>query len=584
MRSRFFLKHLLVTLIPLLAPLLIFGSLSIALIQNNLKNNINSNTVSLLNYTKETIELVLNENDRLSIVYDSNPDIGFEMDAILQHEYTTYDRNQVSKIIKGFMNADPSARPYIHSIYVYYDSAPNNFFSSSDGVVNVERATDRSWYESYRKQDSSRPFWAETRTISRHSTDKEPLKVITVYHRMISRKGVIVLNILPRYIENILNNVTFMPNQNLLIMSEDNEVIFRNTREPLDGKIDLDVISRNPSEFFTAKFGNESYLVSQLQSARYGWKYFSIIPLRTLYAFPAQMGRFIGLLLIGAFVVGLVLALYATRISYRRIQYIMHILELAESGRPLPLMPKVTDEYSYIVSNILKTFIESSYLKIALSEKRFRLRAMELTALQSQMNPHFLFNTLKTIYWKSYGLTSSSNEVSDMIENLSDILHYSLSDPKAFVTLEEEIRATRSYADIQMVRYRDKFDIQWEIAEEAMRCVVMKLFMQPIIENSIYHGIKEKAGKGRIKVKAFVAGRHVNIAIVDNGVGMDRATLDQVRNTLAEGKEETEHIGLYNTDKRLKLIYGETYGLTVRSKRGFGTAVYLKIPLSASGA
>lgn len=582
MKKRFFLKNLALFLILLLIPLIVYGASSIALTQNELKNNINKNSASILKQTKENVELVLNEIDQLSLVYDTNADIGFELDAILQSQSTTYERNAVTKVIKGFMNADPSARPYIYSIYVYYESAGNRFFSSSEGVANVTQVADKAWYDTYRKQDPDKTFWTEAREIKRASFDEKPLQIMTIYHRMSARNGVIVLNILPQYIENILTSITPLPDQSLLILNADEQVIFHNSNASMLPDIDLNQISESPQDFFTIKSASGYYIVSKHQSERYGWKYLSIVPQQALYEFPSKLGKLMLMLLAAAFLIGLVLAYVITRRSYRQISNIVRILDSAESGTPLPQMSeRITDEYSYIINNLLKTFIEHSFLKVTLSEKRFRMKAMELTALQAQINPHFLFNTLRTIYWKSYAMSGQPNDVSQMIENLSDLLDYSLSKPEERVTLEEEIRRTVSYTDIQQVRYKDKFDLIWDIDEDVNRYTVIKLILQPIIENSIYHGIREKEGKSQIKVKAFAVDDHLRISIIDNGAGIDAATMKTIRDKLKDSEDYSEHIGLFNTDKRLKLNYGESYGLQIRSKPGRGTAVSMLIPAAS---
>ncbi|TNJ61605.1 sensor histidine kinase [Paenibacillus hemerocallicola] len=584
MKKQFFLKNLALFLILLLIPLIIYGASSIALTQNELKNNINTNNDSILKQTKENVELVLNEIDQLSLVYDTNADIGFEMDAILQSYSTTYERNAVTKIIKGFMNADPSARPYINSIYVYYESGGSRFFSSSEGVVNLAQEADNAWYASYRNQDPNKTFWTEAREIKRASFDEKPLQIMTIYHRMSSRNGVIILNILPQYIENILTSITPLPEQSLLIMNADKQVLFKNSNAALLQDIDLNQISESPLNFFTLKFASGYYIISKFQSDRYGWQYLSIVPQHTLYEFPSQLGKLMLMLLVAAFLIGLGLAYIITRRNYGQISKIVHILDSAESGNPLPPMStRITDEYSYIINNILKTFIEHSFLKITLSEKKFRMKAMELTALQAQINPHFLFNTLRTIYWKSFALSGKQNDVSLMIENLSDLLDYSLSKPEERVTLEEEIRRTISYTDIQQVRYKDKFDLIWDVDEEVNRHTVIKLILQPIIENSIYHGIREKEGKSLIKVKAFAANSLLRISIIDNGAGIDPETMKTIKEKLKDSEDYSDHIGLFNTDKRLKLTYGEAYGLQLRSKPGFGTVVSMSIPSSPEG-
>ncbi|MBD0378795.1 sensor histidine kinase [Paenibacillus sedimenti] len=286
------------------------------------------------------------------------------------------------------------------------------------------------------------------------------------------------------------------------------------------------------------------------------------------------------LLLLVSFLFGGGLTYYLTRKNYRDVKSIVTILESAENNKPLPALPsRIKDVYSFIIHRILKNFIEQNYLTIQLSERKYKAQAMELIALQSQLNPHFLYNTLETINWKIASLTGKPGNLNKMVENLADILRYALEGHNKPVILQKEIAYTLSYIDIQKVRYQDKFDVIWEYEESVKKYNVPKLILQPLIENSIYHGIKVKEGRCRIKIKIWKTGELLHVAVIDNGLGIDKERLAQIKDDLKRDIGETDHIGLYNTHKRLKLLYGESFGISIRSKYGRGTAVYLTIPI-----
>lgn len=536
--------------------------------------------MSLLKQTNENIELVLNEIDQLSLVFDVNSELSIEMDSILGNAAYTYKSNIVSKVLNQFLSADQNARSYIQSIYIYYDFFGDQFYSSVTGKTDMNGYYDNSWYDSYRNQDAQKNLWTEAREIKPYGFEQKSTGIISIYHRMLTRKGVIVLNILPQHINTILKNTVPLPEQNLIIINENKQVLFSNTDSSALLNLTYDQINKSGKEFSTIAASGKTYVVSQFQSQRYGWKFISITPQRLLYSFPSRLKSLMMLLLFTASIIGLGLTYYITNKNYNQISNIISILDFAENGKPLPPLPEhIRDEYSYIINNILKTFIEQSYLKVTLSEKKYRMRAMELMALQGQINHHFLFNTMKTIYWKSFALTSSSNVVCEMIENLSDILSYSLESAEKAVDLALEIKTAQSYVDIQKVRYQDKFNVIWEYDEELMKYNVMKLVLQPLIENSIYHGFIEKTGKNKIKIKIYLSGSNIVIVVIDNGIGIDADALRKIRGKLTVDGNYSEHIGLFNVNKRLKVMYGEEFGLKIRSKRNSGTAVYVTMPI-----
>ena len=499
MRRKFFLKNLALFVIPLLIPLLILGALSIMITQRYIKDDINKNNLNLLNQTRENMELILNELDSFSVSFDTNPDITARIKTILWSKSSSYEDLTALRIMHNFLSAPANARPYFHSVYIYY-GGQDRFLTSTEGLTSLSGFYDVSWLESYGRQDSKTLVWTEPREIRRYSFETQPMRLVTLYRRLLSGDGVIVLNINPDYINDLLGSLTILPSQYILVLDENGNSLFMNhPSSPED--LDVGVVSQNAGEFSVIHTSENAYVVSKIRSDRYGWSYISITPRQSLYEVPLKLTTLTLFLLFVSLVLGIILTYSITKRNYSRIRHIISIIDSAENGKPLPLMPsRVKDEYGYIMQNILKTFIEQSYLKMQLSERKYRLQAAELLALQSQINPHFLYNTLHTLSWKNMSLIGRHNEVNEMIENLSDILEYSLSSPATRVTLEREIRNTLSYIKIQEVRYRDKFDVFWEYDESVLKYPVIKLLLQPLIENCIYHAFKEKEGKSHIKI------------------------------------------------------------------------------------
>jgi two-component system sensor histidine kinase YesM len=280
-----------------------------------------------------------------------------------------------------------------------------------------------------------------------------------------------------------------------------------------------------------------------------------------------------------SFLMGLALTYYLNKRNFRNIRNIVSIIESAEKEIPLPPVPsRVEDEYGYIVQTIIKTFIERSFLKIQLSERMYKSKTIELLALQSQINPHFLFNTLETINWKVLGFTGKPNEANEMISSLSDILKYTLQRDEREVSVRDEIRYTESYIMIQKVRYRDKFEVVWNYDDDVLLVPIMKLLLQPLVENSIYHGIKAKDGKGTIAIGIKRTGGWLEISVADDGLGISPDRLAEIKSDLMRDSGFSAHIGLYNTNKRLRLQYGEDSGISIESEEGRKTTVRALIP------
>ncbi len=212
-------------------------------------------------------------------------------------------------------------------------------------------------------------------------------------------------------------------------------------------------------------------------------------------------------------------------------------------------------------------------------EEQKRLRKSEFDLLQSQINPHFLYNTLDAIIWSAEA--GNQKQVVSMVGNLSDFFRLSLNKGKESVTIREELQHVRSYLEIQQIRYQDILKFEIDVPEDLFEYMIPKLSVQPIVENALYHGIKNKRGGGYIKVYGEEKKEYLSLVVEDEGKGMDEEHLRKVRRALREHTPESGVVyGLYNVNERIRLNYGEGYGIHIESILDRGTRVELRLPKS----
>ncbi|TCL58347.1 two-component system sensor histidine kinase YesM [Hydrogenispora ethanolica] len=585
MARKYFLKNLVFFLLPLLAPLLILGVFALALLQGNIKSNLEKSNLNLLTQTKANVDLILNEIDSLGLYFDKDPKIVKRLKDILSKKSLSLEELDSLDFIKNTIETTANSKPYLYSIYIYFERGGRNFFSSTQGLSNLDRFDDTSWYPDYFAMKARHNFWCKKRLIKQYPLDTKDTAIISIAKKLyspgsLSGDGVLVLNILPGYVNHILKNLAVLKDQTILVLDETDEIVFQNAAQPYLANMNISRFKQSPQAFFSIVSDRKRYSISVIHSDRHGWSYISIVPNQSLYQPLSALVAFTVFLLILSLMLGTALTYSITRKKYRQLERVLKVIDAAKSGSPLPPLPeRAHDEYDYIIQSLLTTFIEQNYLKIQLSERKYKLQASEFKALQSQINPHFLYNTLHTIYWEVLNLTGQPNKANQMIANLTDILEYSLSRPNDRVTLAEEIKNARSYIEIQQIRYQNLFEVIWEYDEADLQIKTVKLLLQPLIENSIYHGIKEQGG-GVIKIKLKHCKACLKISVIDNGIGISKAKLQEIRKQLGAAAEPSQHIGVYNTHKRLQIYYGSDSGLRVISKPNFGTAVIIKIPLA----
>jgi two-component system sensor histidine kinase YesM len=208
------------------------------------------------------------------------------------------------------------------------------------------------------------------------------------------------------------------------------------------------------------------------------------------------------------------------------------------------------------------------------------LKKAELRALQAQINPHFLYNTLDTIIWMAQ--SNKNDQVIEIVSALSKFFRISLSKGNDWITIGEEIERTRSYLTIQRMRYRDIMDFTIEAEEGVANYTILKLILQPLVENALYHGIKNKRQGGTIKLRAKMRNENeVLLEVEDDGIGFTPDKLAQLQAELADDSGDIRlesGFGIGNVNKRIRLYYGKQFGVTVKSEYNAGTCVSLFIP------
>jgi two-component system sensor histidine kinase YesM len=211
-------------------------------------------------------------------------------------------------------------------------------------------------------------------------------------------------------------------------------------------------------------------------------------------------------------------------------------------------------------------------------EKQDRLRLAEIQALQSQINPHFLYNTLDSIKWLAK--LNGIKEIEVIVIQLGKLLKNSINNQNEMTTIRESIEIIDSYLTIQNIRYSGRFEVNMDIDSNVLDCYVPRLIIQPIVENALIHGIAKKVEPGKLDIKVKQAGTDIVIEVTDDGVGIDDAHLKQIKAELECDKRKVQNIGIHNVNRRIKLCYGDKYGVSIYSEATKGTRVVLTMPIS----
>ena len=406
-------------------------------------------------------------------------------------------------------------------------------------------------------------------------------RAVEITHGTSTEQGILLIDIRYSSLQQILENITLGNQGYLYMISSSGELIYHPNMQMIEtGQMseNIAVAADYRDGSYREKYGGEWREVSVKSVGYTGWKLLSVTPEKGLPLNNLKM-RLFAVFVVAAFL--LVLVLTNTFISSRittPIQKLEKSVNAIEAG---DLDTEVYMGGSYEIRHLgrsigdmakrIKTLMEDI---VAEHESK---RKGEFDTLQSQINPHFLYNTLDIIVWMIEN--EQKQEAVRIVTALARFFRISLSKGRSIITVRDELEHVRNYLMIQQMRFKNKFVYHIDAGEEVMDLVSLKLILQPLVENAIYHGMEFMDGDGEICVKVYREAEDLWFRISDNGLGM---TQKQVESLLDEkihvSSQRGSGIGVKNVNERIRLYFGADYGLTIQSEPDEGTTISIRLP------
>lgn len=349
-----------------------------------------------------------------------------------------------------------------------------------------------------------------------------------------------------------------------------NDIVLFDSTKQFQGK---DVLS---ADFAAVSFEKELVLNKELSP--YGVNVAIHMDSTTLSDAMAGVQRFALVFTVIIFILSVLFSFYISRKIYNPFAHILSALE-EYAGTDTDQILHKKNELTYILQSISRTVAQKKNAEEELLNRIKLLKKAQAVALQAQINPHFVGNTLETINWMIVEKLGGENDISEMLNCFSKLIHTSLENTDTFVKLSDEVEYVKKYLFIQQKRFKGQFDVVWDIPPELEDCKVIKLILQPIVENAINYGIKPFGGKGLIKIKARKNDNTLFITVNDSGFGLPESKVEEINKSVhGNDIKENNHIGMSNVNQRIVLAFGPEYGVDLSSSIGKGTKVTLRFP------
>lgn len=590
LKSRIFLQNFLCLAGLLTALLLVFSLVIFSQSRRILQKEFTAASSFQLQETAQAVDNHLKDMRYIAATLDTNNMI----QALFAYEQpeSIYDGyySKVQEILKAYANGFPS----IDSIYLYSQYSDTiltatehttaGYFSDNSWIAQLDGEEGFLYY--FRAKNDAYPYVLSI------------LKKLNVngYH------AAVMINL---SLEKLswLSQISADPNSLICLVSDEEQILFRNRQrelsEPLSAIHELTNFQADSEEITLLIHDNkDAYTYSQLHSADYPWSYVMVTHLQEYTSRLSSSTALFAALFFSLFGALFLLSFLLCLRSFRPIRGLLKLIENPQQALSAELYSD--KEIAYLADQITSYIQKNQALSDELSYRLNLLNQTRLLALQSQINPHFLFNTLNMIHIQESEALGYDHQIPRLTLDLSRLLRYAIESTD-LVSLETELGFTRMYLNILKERYGSKLKVVYDIQKETLQSMVPKLFIQPIIENAVFHGLSESLKEdSTLTLSCYCQEESCVVNVRDNGTGMSQDTLSKLRQTLAEGmciekgssaaaaasdaaassfSKKNTSIGIKNVVTRMHLLYGDAFSIQIYSKEGEGSSFLLRFPL-----
>lgn len=576
-------KIIALLLIISILPSIGFGSLVSLAVDKIIEKQETEHTLQLIGQANKSLEAYVETMQDISYILSFNPDIlGFLHGEGNQGTTNQYEMEQ-------FLQAFTTVNPEIAGILLIDNKG--NYISNELYTRNITSLIKEEWYREAIENNGIFKVIGHPsiRSVKSH-VNYQNSEIVSGVRAILDPDsqtvmGVVLIDLKLRVISEIIENVRLGKNGYLMVIDDEGEVIY-SPEESLVDKIKVNWFTEGPSGSFSKNIEGKDMQFIYRTSSFSNWTTIGVFPTDESVLEVQQINFYLVsfLFVVGAFGIGA--SYYLSYSMSRPINQLNIFMNQVESG-DLSIRYKGdrSDEIGKL-GRSFNTMLDQITNLISLIEVQGRQkRDAELRVLQSHIKPHFLYNTLDTINWMAR--KKGALDVAEVVESLSQLFRIGLSKGRDVISLENEIEHIKSYLKIQKARYKDKLNYSISIDSRINHILVIKLVLQPIVENAIYHGIKERRGPGHISIIGEEQEGNLVLYVKDDGVGIPEERLILLNEDLATNfnkLEETKKMGtigygVMNVQARIKLTYGEPFGLYIESEQGKGTLVKILLPL-----
>jgi two-component system sensor histidine kinase YesM len=562
-----------------IVPAICLGFLIDWAVDKIIDRQVNNYTLQLIGNVNKTLEFYAGNIQNISYFISFQP----EVQRFLYEDALTADDYEVRKFLQGITTL------YTEVAGIMLVNSEGDYISNEMYARTQRNLTEEDWYQQAVAQKGifSLIGHPKGRNVITHVDYKEE-EVVSVVRAILDPesqqvKGVVLIDLKLRVIAETVKDVRLGKTGFLMVVDHRGDAIYMPQTETA-AHIDRSWFTAETSGILSKNIEGHDLQVIYRTSPFTNWTTVGVFPREEKAGEVREIRLYLVTFVFVLILLGIAASYYLSHTISLPIRQLMSMMRKAEDGNlSVRFRGGRHDEVGMLGRsfNAMLTQIDRLIDLVGLEQRK--KREAELRSLQAQIKPHFLYNTLDTIHWLAR--KNGAHEVTEVVESLSRLFRIGLSRGNEMISLHDEFEHVKSYLIIQKTRYKEKLNYSISMDPTLAQCEVLKLILQPIVENAIYHGIKERRGPGQIDIVARRDERGIAVDVRDDGVGMSEETLERLREKLTlqtasnEASETGGGYGLLNVQERIRLNYGAQYGLELHSKKGQGTTVTVRHPI-----
>ena len=559
----------------ILLPIVTLGFLGSIIYVKSIEDGINTQTVQMIGQVKKSVEFYIKDMENIEYVLSQDSQVLNFIKS--KNDISSKNREKVETDVRKLLKTFTDIHPEISGILIVGE----NDLDISNEMFRVARdpLTKEEWYKkAILKPEAiqliSKPAGRNITTNLGYGAD-DVVSVVKAIKDPSSGNyvGVVLIDMKLDIIERAIKDIKLGKNGFLYIIDSNSDVVYAPVN-PIVYRVKSEWITNSRSNSFVKEIKNISYQIINDKSDYTNWKIVGIFSLNDTLQEVTKLRNYSLIIGVLTLVFAFIAALFFTASIVKPVGKLRKLMKKAEGGDlSVHFESKYNDEIGQLGRSFNNMIGEIGKLINMVYVEQKNKREAELKILQAQIKPHFLYNTLDTIQWMAQD--HNANDIVEIVGALTNLFRIGISKGKEMLKLSEELDHVRSYMIIQKARYEDKLEYEIRCEEEISNCSVLKLILQPLVENAIYHGVKEKRGAGKIVINAKRECDKLLITITDNGAGIAPDKMLEIQDMLKGMKSEKDNVGygVFNVNERLRLSFGNEYGLNFISTLGVGTTV-----------